>query len=334
MRTRFIDLVTIEIYGGKGGDGIISFRREANVSMGGPNGGDGGNGGNVILHVDPKLTTLADFRNGAIFRAENGVSGGPNNRTGRRGKNEILRIPPGTVVLDSETGEELGDLTEAGQELLAAKGGKPGKGNASFATPQNRAPRKATKGKPGAYRKIRLELSLIADAGLIGVPNAGKSTILSTVSAARPKIAGYPFTTLSPALGMVKMARGFSFVLADLPGLIEGASGGAGLGLQFLRHVERNRILIYIVGAGLELSPVQQYRTVRDEVMAYKPDLEELDEIVVLSKADLIDEDQKAAILETLPEGSIVISAVTGFGMEEFIRRVAGSIRKLRDSDK
>ncbi len=334
MSTRFIDLVSIEVYGGKGGDGIVSFRREAYVSKGGPNGGGGGEGGDVILVVDPKLTTLADFRNGTIFRAENGRNGGSSNKTGRGGRDEILKVPPGTVVCDSDTGEQLGDLTEAGQELLIAPGGKPGKGNSSFATPKVRAPRTFTKGEPGFYRKIRLELSLIADAGLIGVPNAGKSTILSTVSAARPKIAGYPFTTLNPALGMVKMAKGFSFVLADLPGLIEGASEGVGLGLRFLRHVERNRILIFIVGAGLEMNPSDQYRTVREEVMTYKPDLEELDEIVVLSKADLINEEEKMSILETLPEGTMVISAVTGFGMEEFLRRIAVSIRRLRNADK
>lgn len=334
MSTRFIDLVSIEVYGGKGGDGIVSFRREAYVPKGGPNGGDGGAGGDVILVVDPKLTTLADFRNGAIFKAEKGRSGGSNNRTGRRGEKMILRVPPGTVVFDSQTAEQLGDLTEAEQKLLVAQGGKPGKGNSSFATPKVRAPRKATKGEPGEYRKIRLELSLIADAGLIGVPNAGKSTILSVVSAARPRIAGYPFTTLNPALGMVRMARGFNFVLADLPGLIEGASEGVGLGLRFLRHVERNRILIYIVGAGLEMEPAQQYRTVREEVMAYKPDLEELDEIVVLSKADLIDEDERMTILQTLPEGTVVISAVTGLGMDEFLRKAADSIRRLRDADK
>ncbi|MCD4775457.1 MAG: GTPase ObgE [Candidatus Aegiribacteria sp.] len=334
MRTRFIDLVTIEVYGGKGGDGIVSFRRETFVPKGGPNGGDGGAGGSVVLVVNEKLTTLADFRNGAIFKAEKGRSGGSSNKTGRRGQNTYLKVPPGTTVFDSDTGEQLSDLTEPGQELRVAPGGMSGRGNASFATSRQRAPRKFTKGEPGVYRKIRLELSLIADAGLIGVPNAGKSTILSTVSAARPKVAGYPFTTLNPALGMIKMAKGFSFVLADLPGLIEGASEGVGLGLRFLRHVERNRILVYIVGAGLELSPAEQYRTVRDEVFAYKPDLEELDEIVVLSKVDLIDEEEKAAILKTLPEDTMVISAVTGLGMDEFLRRIAGSIRLLRDADK
>jgi len=333
MKNRFIDLVTIEVYGGGGGDGIVSFRREAYVPKGGPNGGDGGAGGAVILVVDKKLTTLADFRNGAIFRAEKGRSGGSSNKTGRRGRNTLLKVPPGTTVFDSETDEQLGDLTQEDQELHVAPGGDPGRGNSSFATSRQRAPRKFTKGQPGIYRKIRLELSLIADAGLIGVPNAGKSTILSTVSAARPKIAGYPFTTLNPALGMVRMGRGFSFVLADLPGLIEGASEGVGLGLRFLRHVERNRILIYIVGAGLELSPAEQYRTVRDEVLAYKPDLEELDEIVVLSKVDLIDEEEKTGILNTLPEDTIAISSVTGQGIEKFLSTIAGSIRKLRNAE-
>lgn len=334
MRTRFIDLVTIEVHGGKGGDGIVSFRREAYIPRGGPNGGDGGAGGDVILVVNEKLTTLADFRNGAIFRAEKGKAGGSSNKTGRRGKNTLLKVPPGTTVYDSDTGEQLGDLTEAGEELSVAPGGSPGRGNTFFATSRQRAPRKFTKGEPGVYRKIRLELSLIADAGLIGVPNAGKSTILSTVSAARPRIAGYPFTTLNPALGMVKMGRGFSFVLADLPGLLEGASQGVGLGLRFLRHVERNRILIYIVGAGLELSPAEQYKTVREEVLAYKPELEELDELVVLSKGDLTDEKEKTAILNTLPEGTLVISAVTGLGMDEFLRRIADSIRRLRAGNK
>ena len=330
MGTRFIDLVTIEVHGGRGGDGIVSFRREAHVPRGGPNGGDGGAGGNVVLEVDPRLATLADFRNGAIFRAQKGMSGGPNNRTGRRGEGSVLKVPPGTVVCDADTGEELGDLTLAGQRLVVARGGGPGKGNASFATPQRRAPRKATRGEPGESRRIRLELNLIADAGLIGVPNAGKSTLLSTVSAARPRIADYPFTTINPALGMVRMDRGFSFVLADLPGLIEGASQGVGLGLQFLRHVERTRILIYVLGMGLELSPSEQYRTVREEVMAYKPELERLEEIVVLSKVDLAPREERKEALGTLPEGALALSAVTGEGIEEFLSRVAGSIRNLR----
>lgn len=245
----------------------------------------------------------------------------------------MLKVPPGTVVCDMETGEELGDLTEPGQKLVVAGGGQPGKGNASFATPRRRAPRRATKGEPGEYRRIRLELSLIADAGLIGVPNAGKSTLLSTVSAARPRIADYPFTTINPALGMVRLDRGFSFVLADLPGLIEGASQGVGLGLQFLRHVERTRILIYILGMGLELTPRQQYDTVREEVLAYKPELERLKEIVVLSRIDLAGEEAREAALAGLPSGAIAVSAVTGEGMDLFMKWVSGAIRKLREGE-
>ena len=333
MAGRFIDLVTIKVYGGKGGDGIVSFRREAHVPRGGPNGGDGGSGGNVVLEVRRRLTTLADFRNGAIFRAEKGRSGGPANRTGRRGKETVLEVPPGTFVLDADSGEKLGDLTEPGQRLVVARGGEAGRGNASFATSRNRAPRKATKGKEGEYRKITLELSLMADAGLIGVPNAGKSTLLSTVSAARPKVAGYPFTTLNPSLGMIKMDRGFSFVLADLPGLIEGASQGVGLGLQFLRHVERNRILVYVLGAGMEMSPIQQYQTVRAEVLDYKPHLEHLEEIVVLSKADLVTEEEREELLAELPEGAFAVSSVTGYGMERFLSTVAESIRRLREGE-
>lgn len=333
MGTRFIDLVTIDVYGGNGGNGIVSFRREAHVPRGGPNGGDGGAGGDVVLEVDPRLVTLADFRNGAIFRAEKGASGGPNNRTGRRGVSTVLRIPPGTVVCDSETGEELGDLTETGQRLVVARGGQPGKGNASFATPQRRAPRKATKGEPGEYRRIRLELSLIADAGLIGVPNAGKSTLLSTVSSARPRIGDYPFTTLNPALGMVRMDMGFSFVLADLPGLIEGASTGAGLGLQFLRHVERTSILVYVLGMGLEIMPHEQYRTVRDEVMSYEPGLSRLEEIVILSRIDLATDEEIEESLARLPSGTLPISAATGQGIDRFLGRLSESVRKLRAAD-
>ena len=333
MSGRFIDLVTIKVYGGKGGDGIVSFRREAHVPRGGPNGGNGGTGGNVVLVVEPKLTTLADFRNGAIFRAEKGRSGGPANRTGRRGQNTVLEVPPGTFVVDADSGEKLGDLTEPGQRLVVAGGGEAGRGNASFATSRRRAPRKATKGKEGEYRKITLELSLMADAGLIGVPNAGKSTILSTVSAARPKVAGYPFTTLNPSLGMIRMDRGFSFVLADLPGLIEGASQGVGLGLQFLRHVERNRILVYVMGAGMEMSPLRQYETVRAEVLEYKPHLEQLEEILVLSKADLVTDEERRELLEELPDGAFAVSSITGYGMDRFLKTIAEAIRRLREGE-
>lgn len=327
-----MDQVTIEVVAGRGGHGIVSFRREAYVPRGGPNGGDGGSGGNISLVVDPKLTTLSDFRNGAIFKAPRGGSGGPNNRTGRRGEDLDLTVPPGTMVYDADTGEQLFDLTESGSTARVAEGGRAGRGNTSFATSTRRAPRKATKGMDGERRKLRLELRLMADAGLVGVPNAGKSTILSTVTAARPKVAGYPFTTLDPSLGVVRMGRGFSFVLADLPGLIEGASEGQGLGLRFLRHVSRNPILVFVLGAGLELSPLEQYDTLKVELELYGREEELLEpvEITVLSRSDLIPTDELEGELALLPEGTFAISSVTGYGMDVFLDSIASSVSDYR----
>ncbi len=325
--------MTIEALAGKGGDGIVSFRREAYIPRGGPNGGDGGSGGNVYFRVDPKLVTLSDFRNGAIFKASPGGSGGSNNKTGKRGKDLELTVPPGTMVYDAETGEFLFDLTKPDQQAVVAAGGRSGRGNASFASSTRRAPRKATKGGDGERRKLRLELRLMADAGLVGVPNAGKSTILSTVTAARPKVAGYPFTTLDPSLGVVRMGRGFSFVLADLPGLIEGASEGQGLGLRFLRHVSRNPILIFVLGAGLELSPLQQYQTVKAELDLYgrEVDLAEAIEITVLSRSDLVTDEDIEEMLAVLPEGTFAICSVTGAGMDRFLSVVAEAVRRYRE---
>lgn len=333
MSRRFIDLVTIEVRAGKGGDGIISFRREKFVSKGGPNGGNGGDGGSVILKVNDKMTTLSDFRNGAIFTAEKGVNGGSSDKTGRKGSDTILEVPAGTRGFDVGTSEMLCDLTESESSFKVASGGKHGMGNAAFASSVNRAPRKCTKGTPGEVRKLRLELALIADAGFVGVPNAGKSTLLSTVTSARPKIAGYPFTTLHPALGVVSRGRGFSFVLADLPGLIEGANEGAGLGLQFLRHVERNRILIYVLGAGLEISPEMQYNIVKEEVLGYNSALGDLDEMVILSKIDLLSEDEITDILSILPRGTIALSSAAGTGIKTFLQKIANMIRELRTLD-
>ncbi len=330
MGGRFVDQVVIEVRGGKGGDGIVSFRREARVPKGGPNGGDGGAGGDVILAVDGRLTTLADFRNGTIFRAGGGRPGGSGNRTGARGKDLVLEVPPGTTVFDSDTGEILGDLTREGQRLVVARGGVPGKGNASFATSVNRAPRKATRGGEGVSRKIRLELSLIADAGLVGVPNAGKSTLLARVTSARPKIANYPFSTLHPSLGVVRMDRGFSFVLADLPGLLEGAGRGTGLGLRFLRHVERTGILVYVLGMGLRMEPAEQYEIVRKEVLSYKDELEKLEEIPVLSRVDLATEAERRRAVKSLPGDVLELSAVTGEGIDEFLARLAAAVGNLR----
>jgi len=331
MPARFVDRVIINIRGGKGGNGIVAFRREANVPKGGPSGGNGGRGGCVNLIVNPKLTTLIDFRSGSLFRAENGVDGGPSNRTGRRGADLDLDVPPGTSVFHNETGLMLGDLIEPGQTLVVARGGSPGKGNASFASSTRQAPRKATRGQPGEELQLRLELALIADVGLVGLPNAGKSTLLSRVSAARPKIADYPFTTLHPCLGVVRMERGFSFVIADLPGLIEGASEGLGLGHRFLRHVCRNRILVYMVAADLPETPLRQLEIVRDEIHRYNPELNMLEEVVVLSKIDLLDESEIIEIIETLGESVFPLSSITGSGVKPFLGHLSKRVAVLRE---
>lgn len=324
MESRFIDRVHIKVKGGKGGDGLVAFRREAFVPKGGPSGGDGGRGGSVILRVNRKLSTLADFRNGSLFCAESGSPGGSNRKTGKNGQDLVLNIPPGTIVLDDASSRVLGDLTQNNSEIVVAKGGAHGKGNARFASPNRQAPRFATKGEPGAERLLRLELKLIADAGLVGLPNTGKSTLLSRVSAARPRIADYPFTTLHPSLGVVTFSRGFSFVIADLPGLIEGASEGAGLGHRFLRHIERNRILLFMVSPDLsEQTPIEQYNILRKEITRYGMDRgEEISEVIALSKADLISVKDREEILSTLPPGVFVVSSVTGEGIRELMQHL------------
>jgi GTP-binding protein len=329
MEPRFVDRVVIKVIAGKGGNGIVAFRREPYVPRGGPSGGSGGSGGSVSLVVNEKLSTLADFPNGACFRAGNGSSGGRNNRTGGRGENIELRIPPGTSVFDNDSGLMLGDMTEPGATLLVVRGGRPGKGNATFATPSRQAPRIATKGEAGEEREIRMELALIADVGLVGLPNAGKSTLLSRISAARPKVGDYPFTTLHPSLGVVSMGRGFSFVVADLPGLIEGAHQGHGLGHQFLRHVERTRILVYIVAADLQDSPSRQFQIVRDEVLSYNPGLGSLEEIIVLSKIDLLDDQDTAEIVRSLQGTVFPLSAVTGRGVKPFLNHLAERVANI-----
>ena len=331
MPARFVDMVTIKVRGGKGGNGIVAFRREAYVPKGGPSGGNGGSGGCVNLVVNPKLTTLTDFRNGAHFRAENGVDGGPSNRTGRRGNDLNLDVPPGTSVFHTESGLMLGDLIEPGQTLTVARGGDPGRGNASFASSRRQAPRKATSGQPGEEFQLRLELALIADVGLVGLPNAGKSTLLSRVSAARPKIADYPFTTLHPCLGVVRMGRGFSFVIADLPGLIQGASEGLGLGHRFLRHVCRNRILVYMVAADLPETPLRQLEIVRNEIQCYDSELSTREEVVVLSKIDLLEGNEIVEIIGTLGGNVFPLSSITGAGVKPFLGHLSKRVAALRE---
>jgi GTPase len=281
----FIDRVEIQVKSGKGGDGMMHFRREKFIPMGGPDGGDGGKGGDVILEVKSTLNTLSSFRQNQKFRAEDGVKGGPSQMSGRYGNDLILYVPPGTVIFDADTGELIGDLTQPGQQLNILKGGRGGRGNQHFATSRNQAPRTAEKGEPAQEKRIKLELKLIADIGLIGVPNAGKSTLLSVLTNAKPKIAPYPFTTLEPNLGVANIDDNTTVVLADIPGLIEGASQGAGLGHDFLRHVQRTRVLIHLLD-GLSEDPVADYSQINSELSLFDPNLAKKPKLVALNKID------------------------------------------------
>jgi GTPase len=323
----FVDQVTIRVYGGPGGAGAEAFRRETFAPRGGPSGGDGGKGGDVILRADDQLDTLLDYRYQEHHRAERGQHGQGKNRTGRSGDDLVLRVPPGTYVRDAETGEDLGELLAHGDEVIVARGGRGGRGNAAFATPTNRAPREWEPGEPGEERRITLELKLIADVGLVGFPNAGKSTLLAAVSAARPKVADYPFTTLQPNLGVVLLSDSRSFVLADIPGIIEGAHEGKGLGLRFLRHIERTRTLAFLVPADSE-DAAEQLATLRGEVEAYSEDLAKKPFCVVVTKADLLGtDDEPPAIHAPDAWGTFVISAVSGRGMEEWKDAVWRQVR-------
>jgi len=281
----FTDQVEIHVKSGKGGDGMMHFRQEKFIPRGGPDGGDGGKGGDVIFEVKSTLNTLSSFRQNQRFKAEEGVKGGPSQRTGRNGKDLIIYVPPGTLLSDADTGELIGDLTEPGQKLTVLKGGRGGRGNQHFATSRNQAPRTAEKGEPAEERHIKLELKLIADIGLIGVPNAGKSTLLSVLTNARPKIASYPFTTLEPNLGVANIDDDTTVVLADIPGLIEGASQGAGLGHDFLRHIQRTRVLIHLLD-GLSEDPLADYSQINSELSLFDPNLAKKPQLVALNKID------------------------------------------------
>lgn len=311
----FVDYATLRIQAGKGGDGCVSFRREKFIPKGGPDGGDGGRGGDVVFLVDPNRSTLLDFRYVKHYEAENGKPGSGNQMTGRDGKDIVIPVPPGTLFRDKNSGENIADLTEPGQRWVAAKGGKPGRGNVNFATPVNQAPRKATLGKPGGELELVLELKLIADVGLVGKPNAGKSTLLAALSAARPKIADYPFTTLEPNLGIVKVADYASFVMADIPGLIEGASEGKGLGHRFLRHVERTRLLLFLIPADTE-DPAGELAMLKSELAEYSPELSTHPALVARSKADLITADTPAF------PADLTFSGVTREGLQELTRAI------------
>jgi len=281
----FTDQVEIYVKSGKGGDGMMHFRREKFIPLGGPDGGDGGKGGDVIFEVKPTLNTLSAFRQNQKFKAEDGIKGGPSQMSGRYGNDLILYVPPGTVIFDADTGELIGDLTQPGQQLNVLKGGRGGRGNQHFATSRNQAPRTAEKGEPAQEKRIKLELKLIADIGLIGVPNAGKSTLLSVLTNAKPKIAPYPFTTLAPNLGVGNIDDDTTVVLADIPGLIEGASQGTGLGHDFLRHIQRTRVLIHLLD-GLSEDPIADFSQINSELSLFDPNLSKKPQLVALNKID------------------------------------------------
>jgi GTP-binding protein len=332
----FIDEIDIHVQGGDGGAGCISFRREKFVPRGGPDGGDGGAGGSVWLEADPALTTLLDFHYKRHYTAPRGQHGKGANRHGASGDDLIVRVPLGTVVTVRETGEELGDLTEPGQRVLAIAGMRGGRGNARFVSSINRAPRRADLGRPGAQRWLHLELKLLADVGVIGFPNAGKSTLVSRVSAATPKIANYPFTTLAPTLGIVRVDVERSFVIADLPGLIPGASEGKGLGHQFLRHTERTRLLVHVLDLDPQTGrdPLDDLAVIDAELAAYSPALAQRPQIVVANKADLFEAGtpRLTAIERHCRNAGApfhAISAATGAGLPELVRSIA---RRLEDS--
>lgn len=323
----FIDQATIKVKSGRGGHGAATFRREKYVPEGGPSGGDGGDGGSVIVEATPDLQTLLDFRYRREFAAEDGEDGASKNRFGKRGADQIIKVPLGTVIYDADTDELLADLSHAGDRLVAARGGRGGRGNARFATPTHQAPTLSEAGTPGEQRTLKLELKLLADAGLIGLPNAGKSTLISVISAARPKIADYPFTTLVPQLGVVRFPGGDQLVVADIPGLIEGAHAGAGLGHEFLRHVERTRLLLHVLdlaGGPEERDPMQDWETVNTELARHSPELGARPQVAVLNKMDLPGARANLERVKDALEGrgipTFPISAATREGLEPLLR--------------
>ena len=321
----FIDKARIYVEAGNGGDGMSSCRREKFVEKGGPNGGNGGRGGNVILRADNSLNTLIDFRYKRKFIAKRGDKGGISNMTGHRGEDVIIKVPLGTVVRDDETNIMIADLTEDGQEFVAAKGGRGGKGNACYATSTKRAPTFAEKGEPGTKGWLRLELKLLADVGLVGYPSVGKSSIISRVSAARPEIAAYHFTTLTPVLGVVRLSEEQSFVLADIPGLIEGAAEGVGLGHDFLRHIERTKVLLHVVDvSGCEgRDPIEDFEKINHELEAYSAKLARRKQLVVANKMDLPDSADNFVLLKEYVEAKgyeiMPVSAATGEGLQDLM---------------
>lgn len=325
----FVDEVKIWVKGGDGGNGCLSFHREKFVPKGGPDGGDGGRGGHVILQVDPQLTTLIDLRYQWKYQAKRGEHGQGNNKHGKNGEDVIVRIPPGTLVKNEETGEILADLTNTDDRFIAAEGGRGGRGNARFKSPTNQTPRRVERGKSGEERHLQLELKLLADIGIIGFPNVGKSTLISRISAARPKIAAYPFTTLTPNLGVVRISNYRSFVVVDIPGLIEGASQGTGLGFQFLRHIERTRFFVHMIDISPDTmrDPVDDFHALNAELEHYDSQLCQRSQIVVANKIDILHDQTRLHKLLTFCQKQGVtclpISAVTGQGVSDVVSHMA-----------
>jgi GTP-binding protein len=335
---KFVDEATIQVTAGKGGNGSASFRREKYIPFGGPDGGDGGAGGSVYLEGDSGLNTLVDFRHRRVYKAENGVQGKGREMYGRKGEDVYIRVPLGTIVTDAETGVALGDVTEHGQHLLVARGGKGGLGNVHFKSSTNRAPRKFTPGEPGEAFQLHLEMKVLADVGLLGFPNAGKSTLISTVSSARPKVADYPFTTLYPNLGVVRLGIDSSFVIADIPGVIEGAAEGAGLGIQFLKHLQRTRLLLHLV----EIMPLdgeepeQAVRKLELELENFDSSLGGKPRWLVFTKSDVVEASVASEIVErtlkaldwTAPH--FVISSVTRKGTDELVNHIGRELEEMK----
>jgi len=336
---KFVDEATIHITAGKGGDGSASFRREKYIQYGGPDGGDGGRGGSVYLEGDSGINTLVDFRHRRVYKAENGVQGKGQEKYGKKGEDIYIRVPLGTLVTDAASGVALGDVTAHGEHLLVARGGRGGLGNVHFKSSTNRAPRKTTPGEAGEELKLHLELKVLADVGLLGFPNAGKSTLISTVSAARPKVADYPFTTLYPNLGVVRVGMDSSFVIADVPGLIEGAAEGAGLGVQFLKHLQRTRLLLHLVDiAPLDQTvPEEAVRQLEKELVSFDRSLGDKPRWLVFTKTDVIDRAQAQQIASRVVQALewnapwLMISSVTANGTEELVQSIMRALNEMKE---
>jgi GTP-binding protein len=339
---KFVDEASIQVAAGNGGNGSASFRREKYIQFGGPDGGDGGRGGSVYLEGDSGLNTLVDFRHKRKYKAQNGQGGSGRNMTGKSGEDIVIRVPLGTIITDEESGDQVGEVTEQGQQLLVARGGKGGLGNVHFKSSTNRAPRQTVPGTPGESRMLQLELKVLADVGLLGFPNAGKSTLITAVSAAKPKVADYPFTTLYPNLGVVRIDVERSFVIADIPGLIEGAAEGTGLGIQFLKHLQRTRLLLHLVDLAplaLDIDPVAQVRQLEQEMQKFDAGLMEKPRWLVFTKADLMPpgeaEEKAREAAEELGWKApwMLISSVTHSGTQELMQQVSDELEKIDEEE-